>query len=194
MQISTAFIILVALFAQGSIAVVSPPGAKPAAVAPVAKPVVAPAKPPVVATPAKPPVAAPPVAAPPPAKPPVAAPPPAQPPVAAPLPAKPPVTGAPVAPVTPPLSTTPGGVACKVRAPTAQKPTSAKTRAISGRAVASTQFHATCTNTVPSLKAGLEKGLKLLNPRVWPNEFSWSGGFYVTPNKNHAELYGTIYL
>ncbi|KAH8824628.1 hypothetical protein DL96DRAFT_1818311 [Flagelloscypha sp. PMI_526] len=191
MQISTAFILLVALFAQGSIAVVSPPGAKPAAVAPVAKPVAAPAKPPVAAAPAKPPVAAPP-----PAKPPVAAPPPAKPPVAAPPPAKPPppVTGAPVAPITPPPSTAPGGAACPIRAPTTQKPTSAKTRGISGRAIASTQFHATCTNSVPGLKAGLDKGLTSLNPRIWPNEFTWTGGFYATPKKEDAELFGAIFL
>ncbi|KAH8824626.1 hypothetical protein DL96DRAFT_1818309 [Flagelloscypha sp. PMI_526] len=51
-----------------------------------------------------------------------------------------------------------------------------------------------CTGNVDKLKAGLAKGLTSLNPRIWPNEFTWTCGFYTTPIKGNAELFGAIFL
>ncbi|KAJ7925453.1 hypothetical protein B0H13DRAFT_1863105 [Mycena leptocephala] len=30
--------------------------------------------------------------------------------------------------------------------------------------------------------------------RIWPNEFTWSGGFYVTPDEEKAQLFGATFL
>jgi hypothetical protein len=30
--------------------------------------------------------------------------------------------------------------------------------------------------------------------RIWPNEFTWSGGFYVTPDEDKAQLFGATFL
>ncbi|KAH8828644.1 hypothetical protein DL96DRAFT_1595266 [Flagelloscypha sp. PMI_526] len=90
-----------------------------------------------------------------------------------------------------------------LHAPTGQSPTAAKPHNIFARAIPPTVYHATCKNTVPGLMTGLARGLTSINPRIWPNEFSWKGGldfifsqsgFYVTPKKDDAILFGTIFL
>ncbi|KAJ7725223.1 hypothetical protein DFH07DRAFT_970936 [Mycena maculata] len=70
--------------------------------------------------------------------------------------------------------------------------------------VAQTQFHATCTDTAAIIKSAAQsKTLALLPPvpvagsrpfRNWPDEFSWSGGFYLTPKLQDALTYGATFL
>ncbi|KAJ7101512.1 hypothetical protein B0H15DRAFT_943832 [Mycena belliarum] len=38
------------------------------------------------------------------------------------------------------------------------------------------------------------KTFALLPTRGWPDEFAWSGGFYVTPDRGNAEAYGASFL
>ncbi|KAJ6536806.1 hypothetical protein B0H19DRAFT_377952 [Mycena capillaripes] len=41
----------------------------------------------------------------------------------------------------------------------------------------------------------MEAGTFALQPeRIFPNEFTWSGGFYVTPDKAKAQLFGATFL
>ncbi|KAJ7277260.1 hypothetical protein C8J57DRAFT_1223010 [Mycena rebaudengoi] len=77
----------------------------------------------------------------------------------------------------------------------AKKFASANFRALQGRAVATQQFHATCSTFATSIKSAIQAGTFALQPeRIWPNEFSWSGGFYLTPDKANAQLFGTTFL
>ncbi|KAJ7477447.1 hypothetical protein FB451DRAFT_1172999 [Mycena latifolia] len=61
--------------------------------------------------------------------------------------------------------------------------------------VASTQYHATCANYAASIKQAIQTGSLALGPgRTWPDEFAWSGGFYVTPDQANAEAFGAAFL
>ncbi|KAJ7078043.1 hypothetical protein B0H15DRAFT_540976 [Mycena belliarum] len=74
------------------------------------------------------------------------------------------------------------------------KTTKAKTT-IKGRVVATKQFHATCKSFATSIKSAVQGGSFKLQPeRIWPNEFTWSGGFYVTPDEEKAQLFGATFL
>ncbi|KAF7347067.1 hypothetical protein MVEN_01460500 [Mycena venus] len=158
------------------------PTAKPATKAPV-KPV---AKPPVKAS-AKP-------AAKPAAKPPVKA---AKPPAKAPTKIASPAPKAsakkPTASSARPVPSASKAATCVFKPSSkAKKPTSAK---LLGRSLSSTQFHATCKNFASSIKSQVEAGTFTLQPdRIFPNEFTWSGGFYVTPDEEKAQLFGATFL
>ncbi|KAJ6479245.1 hypothetical protein C8R47DRAFT_611625 [Mycena vitilis] len=61
--------------------------------------------------------------------------------------------------------------------------------------VASTQYHATCAAYSTSIQTQIKnKKLALRTGRRWPDEFAWSGGFYLTPNQNNALAYAAVYL
>ncbi|KAJ7734494.1 hypothetical protein DFH07DRAFT_780293 [Mycena maculata] len=70
--------------------------------------------------------------------------------------------------------------------------------------LASTQYHATCADTALKIKnAAQSKKLTLLPPvpaaagepyRSWPDEFTWSGGFYLTPKLEDAQSYGALFV
>ncbi|KAF8217686.1 hypothetical protein K438DRAFT_7287 [Mycena galopus ATCC 62051] len=195
--------------------VAAPAKAAPKPAAPPAKPPVAPAPvtaPKPAAPPAKPPV----VPAAPPAKPPVA---PAKPPVAPAASAAAPVAKPPK-PSAPPAKA-PTKVSSAAAEPSAKKPTvssaspvpsaskaatctinslsgAARKRTsttLPGRSLATTQFHATCKNFASSIKAQVEAGtFALQTDRIFPNEFTWSGGFYLTPDQTNAQLFGATFL
>ncbi|KAH8797718.1 hypothetical protein DL96DRAFT_1688473 [Flagelloscypha sp. PMI_526] len=58
-----------------------------------------------------------------------------------------------------------------------------------------TQFHATCKDYATSILSDIEKQEFRLKPnRDWPDEFSWKGGFYLTPELSHAEAYARAFL
>ncbi|KAJ7635447.1 hypothetical protein DFH06DRAFT_1336476 [Mycena polygramma] len=61
--------------------------------------------------------------------------------------------------------------------------------------VAPTQYHATCRNDVPALEAVIKSGgLTILPLRIWSDEFSWSGGYYLTPDLASAQYYAAVFL
>ncbi|KAJ6575634.1 hypothetical protein DFH09DRAFT_377455, partial [Mycena vulgaris] len=61
--------------------------------------------------------------------------------------------------------------------------------------IATTQYHATCRDYASSIESAVKGGTFALQAdRTWPNEFTWSGGFYVTPDENKAQLFGAIFL
>ncbi|KAJ7181202.1 hypothetical protein C8R46DRAFT_1211463 [Mycena filopes] len=73
-----------------------------------------------------------------------------------------------------------------------KKPTSSK---ISRRTLSTTQFHATCKNFASSIQSKVQAGTFTLQPdRIFPNEFTWSGGFYITPDEDKAQLFGATFL
>ncbi|KAJ7268436.1 hypothetical protein C8J57DRAFT_1509617 [Mycena rebaudengoi] len=73
-------------------------------------------------------------------------------------------------------------------------PTSAR-KIVQRTNVAPTQYHATCADSAEEIRQAIDnKALALLPDRRWPDEFSWSGGFYLTPKREIAEAYGAIYL
>ncbi|KAJ7239254.1 hypothetical protein C8J57DRAFT_110440 [Mycena rebaudengoi] len=77
----------------------------------------------------------------------------------------------------------------------AKTPTSAKFRTVKARAVGAKQFHATCKTFAASIESAIKAGTFALQPeRIWPNEFTWSGGFYVTPDEQNAQLFGATFL
>ncbi|KAJ7126654.1 hypothetical protein C8R46DRAFT_1247807 [Mycena filopes] len=76
----------------------------------------------------------------------------------------------------------------------APPPPAAGTRATTAE---STQYHATCADnvtTIASQTAPNNHTLSLLSDRRWPNEFTWSGGFYLTPNEDNAVAFGAAFL
>ncbi|KAJ7217626.1 hypothetical protein C8J57DRAFT_1395515 [Mycena rebaudengoi] len=63
--------------------------------------------------------------------------------------------------------------------------------------VATTQYHATCGDIATIIKQQMDSTddtFALLPGRRWPDEFTWSGGFYVTPVKANAVTYGAAFL
>ncbi|KAJ6601962.1 hypothetical protein DFH09DRAFT_1069507 [Mycena vulgaris] len=61
--------------------------------------------------------------------------------------------------------------------------------------IASTQYHATCATYATAIKrAIMGKTFNLHRTREWPNEFTWSGGFYLTPDRDNAVAYGAAFL
>ncbi|KAJ7479616.1 hypothetical protein FB451DRAFT_1171716 [Mycena latifolia] len=83
----------------------------------------------------------------------------------------------------------------KPKKATTKASTSAKFGALKGRAVAAKQFHATCRTFAASIEKAVKGGTFALQPeRIWPNEFTWSGGFYVTPDESNAQLFGATFL
>jgi hypothetical protein len=61
---------------------------------------------------------------------------------------------------------------------TPQRRASSKFRALSGRAVAQTQYHATCKDYADKIQKDIEESnLHLLDIRQWPDEFTWSGEY-----------------
>ncbi|KAJ7174540.1 hypothetical protein C8R46DRAFT_1252183 [Mycena filopes] len=58
-----------------------------------------------------------------------------------------------------------------------------------------TQYHATCAKYAPSIKRAVDSKTLVLGPgRRWPDEFTWSGGFYITPDQANAEAYGASFM
>ncbi|KAJ7664657.1 hypothetical protein DFH06DRAFT_1392467 [Mycena polygramma] len=63
------------------------------------------------------------------------------------------------------------------------------------RSTVSVQYHATCAKNAASIKTAMDNKVFSLRPtRRWPDELSWSGGFYVTPDQKNAEAYGAAFL
>ncbi|KAF7325002.1 hypothetical protein MKEN_00542600 [Mycena kentingensis (nom. inval.)] len=65
------------------------------------------------------------------------------------------------------------------------------------RAISRTQFHATCKNFAASIERRIEdpaKTFKLKAQRKWPDEFSITGGFYLTPDETNAQIFGGVFL
>ncbi|KAJ6573077.1 hypothetical protein DFH09DRAFT_1312344 [Mycena vulgaris] len=57
-----------------------------------------------------------------------------------------------------------------------------------------TQYHVTCRTAAASIENQIKgKTLRLGPGREWPDEFTWSGGFYVTPNRDNAEAFGIAF-
>ncbi|KAJ7429800.1 hypothetical protein B0H11DRAFT_2211866 [Mycena galericulata] len=57
--------------------------------------------------------------------------------------------------------------------------------------VALTQYHATCATDSAEIQAHIKsRQLSLLTGRRWPDEFTWSGGFYLTPDRDNAVAFG----
>ncbi|KAF9017730.1 hypothetical protein BDZ89DRAFT_369050 [Hymenopellis radicata] len=84
---------------------------------------------------------------------------------------------------------------CNSRLIEQKKRTSAKFRSLSERSIATTQFHATCRSFAASIKSAVKAGTFKLQPkRIWPNEFTWSGGFYISPDEGKAQLFGATFL
>ncbi|KAJ6587963.1 hypothetical protein B0H19DRAFT_1247686 [Mycena capillaripes] len=60
--------------------------------------------------------------------------------------------------------------------------------------VASTQYHATCARYAASIEQKIKDKTLVLGPgRRWPDEFTWSGGFYVTPDQSNAIAFGASF-
>ncbi|KAJ7622582.1 hypothetical protein DFH06DRAFT_765838 [Mycena polygramma] len=58
----------------------------------------------------------------------------------------------------------------------------------------SRQYHATCAKTAVSIKTDMDNNVfSLLPDRNWPDEFAWSGGFYITPDRSNAVAYGAAF-
>ncbi|KAJ7751424.1 hypothetical protein B0H16DRAFT_1460328 [Mycena metata] len=92
-------------------------------------------------------------------------------------------------------SSLPNLMACPMEASTCFKSKTTKAKTIKGRVVATKQFHATCKSFASSIKSAVQGGTFTLQPeRIWPNEFTWSGGFYVTPDEEKAQLFGATFL
>ncbi|KAJ7144193.1 hypothetical protein C8R44DRAFT_725164 [Mycena epipterygia] len=61
--------------------------------------------------------------------------------------------------------------------------------------VAPTQYHATCATSAKSIQKAMESKTFVLRPgRKWPDEFTWSGGFYMTPDQGNAIAFGADFL
>ncbi|KAJ7657314.1 hypothetical protein DFH06DRAFT_1473288 [Mycena polygramma] len=60
-----------------------------------------------------------------------------------------------------------------------------------------TQYHVTCGTAAASIQkqmtAGVSSALRLGPARRWPDEFTWSGGFYLTPSRANAEAFGLAF-
>ncbi|KAJ6631776.1 hypothetical protein B0H10DRAFT_2206189 [Mycena sp. CBHHK59/15] len=61
------------------------------------------------------------------------------------------------------------------------------------RAVSATQYHATCKTYADAIESRITGNQFRLLDRNWPDEFSWSGGFYLTPDRTAAERFGPIF-
>ncbi|KAJ7438946.1 hypothetical protein B0H11DRAFT_1934903 [Mycena galericulata] len=63
--------------------------------------------------------------------------------------------------------------------------------------VASTQYHATCAAHSEEIQSDIKSEKLSLLPdseRRWPDEFTWSGGFYLTPDRDNAVAFGASFL
>ncbi|KAJ7216083.1 hypothetical protein GGX14DRAFT_442763 [Mycena pura] len=61
------------------------------------------------------------------------------------------------------------------------------------RVVSATQYHATCRTDAAAIQRRIAGQRFQLLTRNWPDEFSWNGGFYLTPDRTSAELFGAIF-
>ncbi|KAJ7826147.1 hypothetical protein B0H13DRAFT_1918273 [Mycena leptocephala] len=55
-------------------------------------------------------------------------------------------------------------------------------------------YHATCADVLEAIRQGSANGrLDLMPARKLPDEYSWSGGFYLTPNEADARAFSAVY-